>query len=332
MINMNNQCYVKSVSLISCQETRSDKWMNSPHIYEQDYVRAIEPDSKGVLSPVESRRLNKILKRAIISAKDVLKDSNIICPDAIITGTGKGCMENSEKFLIDMIKFGENSLKPSLFMQSTHNTVSSTIAIMLQCHGYNNTYSHGSLSFVSALLDAYVQIHLGFVNNVLIGSHDEVTPLMAKVIRKTHPEYNLISETSMSSLLSNDKEGSTCEIEEVKILRNPDLKEVAKLLKESDSVLMTGMNDNSFNDEEYQKLFTLLNYSPFRLKYKHLFGDNFSSVAAGFFTSVKILETGVIPECLLCDSSCVKPENIDRITMVDYSKPSVWSIIKIKRI
>ena len=49
-----------------------------------------------------------------------------------------------------MATFGENCLKPSLFMQSTHNTIGSLIGIVLKCHGYNNTYSHEGISFESA--------------------------------------------------------------------------------------------------------------------------------------------------------------------------------------
>ena len=117
--------------------------------------------------------MSKILKRTVCTSIDALNKSGIDHPDAIITGTGMGCMENSEKFLIDLSRYGESCLKPTLFMQSTHNTISSLIAIILKCYGYNNTYSHKGISFESALLDAWMQIRSGMIRNALIGAHDE---------------------------------------------------------------------------------------------------------------------------------------------------------------
>ena len=65
-------------------------------------------------------------------------------------------------------------------MQSTHNTVSSMIAIHLGCHGYNATYSHTGASLESALLDAWLQISLGDIDTALVGKFDEVAPLFCK--------------------------------------------------------------------------------------------------------------------------------------------------------
>ena len=109
-----------------------------------------ETDLDGLISQGSARRMSRILRNAVSCSLAALRDGDVDLPDAIITGTGMGCMENSEKFLIDMCRYGESCLKPSLFMQSTHNTISSQIAIALKCHGYNNTYSHNGISFESA--------------------------------------------------------------------------------------------------------------------------------------------------------------------------------------
>lgn len=188
---MANRCYVNSIAQVSCQKPLSDEWFDSPCIYGDKYVRAQEPDTKGLIVPAEARRMSKILKRTVCTAITALNESDIKQPDAIITGTGMGCMENSEKFLIDLSRFGEQCLKPTLFMQSTHNTISSLIAIILKCHGYNNTYSHKGISFESSLFDAWIQIKSGMIRNALVGAHDEVTPFMDLVMERTHPEYSV---------------------------------------------------------------------------------------------------------------------------------------------
>lgn len=132
-------------------------------------------DSKDIISPRESRRMGKLLKAATLTSCRALAEAGIDCPDAIITATSLGMIENSELFLEDMCENGESLLKPTLFMQSTHNTIGSSIAIRLGCHGYNVTYSHGEDSWEWALRDARRLIQSGKAESVLVGCHDEST-------------------------------------------------------------------------------------------------------------------------------------------------------------
>ena len=81
------------------------------------------------------------------------------------------------QFLEDIETNGEDQLKPTLFMQSTHNTISSAIAIRTGCHGYNITYSHGDKSMDLALEDAVRLIESGKAEYVLVGCYDESIPL-----------------------------------------------------------------------------------------------------------------------------------------------------------
>ena len=145
-------------------------------------------DSKDVISPMEARRMGKLLKAATLSSLRALKIAEIEMPDAIITATSRGMLENSEKFLIDMVENGESLLKPTLFMQSTHNTIGSSIAIRLGCHGYNTTYSQGYESLDWAMRDAERLIKSGKANCVLVGVHDESTPLLNDLLSKAGKE------------------------------------------------------------------------------------------------------------------------------------------------
>ena len=145
-------------------------------------------DSKDVISPMEARRMGKLLKAATLSSLRALKIAEIEMPDAIITATSRGMLENSEKFLIDMVENGESLLKPTLFMQSTHNTIGSSIAIRLGCHGYNTTYSQGYESLDWAMRDAERLIKSGKANCVLVGVHDESTPLLNELLSKAGKE------------------------------------------------------------------------------------------------------------------------------------------------
>ena len=332
---MPNRCYVNSIAQVSCQKPLSDEWFESPRIYEDNYVRAQEPDTKGLIVPSEARRMSKILKRTVCTAITALNESDVKQPDAIITGTGMGCMENSEKFLIDLSRFGEQCLKPTLFMQSTHNTISSLIAIILKCHGYNNTYSHKGISFESSLLDAWIQLKSGMIRNALVGAHDEVTPFMDLVMERTHPEYAFVSEASVSTIITSTKsDKSICEIVDVKLIHRPDYAEFAKLLNPTDdNILLLGVNGNPLNDEPYHKLIQALSFRPLILKYKNIFGENFSASALAFYVGVKVLEKQQIPLHLLLDNELVqKVDGINEITILNQSDGTSWSLIRLKKV
>ena len=131
----------------------------------------------------EARRMGKLMKAATITSMRALRQAGVERPDAIITATAYGMLETSERFLTDMVENGEEMLSPTLFMQSTHNTIGSALAIRLKCHGYNITYSQGADSFRWALRDAKRLIETGKAKTVLVGQHDEATPMMQHFCR-----------------------------------------------------------------------------------------------------------------------------------------------------
>ena len=142
------------------------------------------------IPPLVARRLSGVLRRALLTSLVTLKRSGIEQPQAIVTGTALGCVEETEKFLRELANDGEGSLKPTNFIHSTHNTISSLIAIHTHCHGYNSTYAHGQRSLESALTDAWLQIALGDLDTALVGWHDEE------------------GQTALSMVLTNEADGA----------------------------------------------------------------------------------------------------------------------------
>lgn len=331
---MANRCFVNSLAQVSCQKPLSDEWFDSPCIYSENYVRAQEPDTKGLIIPSEARRMSKILKRTVSTAITALNNSDVKHPDAIITGTGMGCMENSEKFLIDLSRFGESCLKPTLFMQSTHNTISSLIAIILKCHGYNNTYSHKGISFESALLDAWIQIRTGNIRNALVGAHDEVTPFMDLVLERTHPEFAFVSEASVSTILTTSSNiNNICEIMDVRLFHRPNLEDLATLLDSHlDNTLLLGVNGKPLNDKPYEDLLKALSYTPHTLQYKNIFGENYSASALGFYVGANILRRQKIPAFLFWHMEREYTGNPEYLTILNQSDNTAWSLIRLKKI
>ena len=133
--------------------------------------------------------MGKIMKSSLLSSLKALEQAGLEKPDAIITATSLGCFEFSENLLRQLTDEGEQMLSPTWFMQSTHNTIGSNIAIRTQCHGYNVTYTQGSQSLEWALRDARLLLASGKVKSVLVGLHEESTPLLrALLARLGEPE------------------------------------------------------------------------------------------------------------------------------------------------
>ena len=128
---------------------------------------------KQFMSPMESRRMGKIMKASLVSAYSVLKDAGVERPDAIIAATSQGMLELSAIFLEDIVENREEQLKPTVFMQCTHNTIASAIAIRTGCHGYNITYSQGDDSAAWAIRDAKMLLRKGEAKTVLVCTFDE---------------------------------------------------------------------------------------------------------------------------------------------------------------
>ena len=129
-------------------------------------------DVKKYVSAMEARRMSKIMKAAILTSMRAMEVADIQKPDAIIIGTAYGMLDQGEKILDHIAECGEEGLSPTLFMQSTHNTIAGTLATRLKCHGYNITYSQGEKSWDLAIADAKQLISEGKAENVLVGVHD----------------------------------------------------------------------------------------------------------------------------------------------------------------
>ena len=336
---MVQDCKIKILSAkqISIQSPLSEEWMETPLSYTEGYVPAIDPEFRQFISAGDARRMGKLLKRALATSLSALKEGCIENPDAIITGTGFGSVENTELFLDAMVREGEQMLKPTQFMQSTHNTASSLIGIHTHSHGYNSTYTQKGMSFDCALYDAWIQFRLGKIKTALVGSHDEMTPVFAGFMRKADhvKEGEICSEAAVSVLMGKEQDiPAYCTLDGMAILNSPDEDELAHVLRLvtdgcMPSAIMTGISGNVENDSWYSFLGRLLPHIPI-LRYKHLFGVNFSSSAIGFYTAACCIKKGLIPACLTKDGNTINPDG--GILLVNIVEDRHYSISLLKPI
>jgi len=177
--------YINGINSISAIEKFSNEMIIPEKQISQDayaHLACKEPVYKEIINPMLLRRMSRVMKMGIASALLCLKDAGIEVPEAIVTSTGLGCIEDSDKFLSSLIENKETMLNPTPFIQSTHNTIGSQIALQLKCYGYNSTYAGRGACFEMALLDSLMLLSENEVNNVLLGGYDELTPNLITIL------------------------------------------------------------------------------------------------------------------------------------------------------
>lgn len=196
-------------------------------------LRCSKPDIKEFMHPKESRRLSRIIKNGILAGMNALKDAGLEKPDAIVTGTGLGCLSDTVKFMNSLIKFNEENLNPAPFIYSTHNTVGGQLSILTGSKGYNSTFVYRGLSFESALKDAMLLFEDGDVSNVLVGGIDELTDEYVKIAKRMelHKDH-LPGEGGAFFVLSKENKNALACIADLKLFFKREKEEVLKAFNE----------------------------------------------------------------------------------------------------
>jgi 3-oxoacyl-(acyl-carrier-protein) synthase len=319
--------YINGIGMISPQKTaETTDFLTEIIAYDSDYLRCIEPQSyKSYIDPIQSRRMSRLIKMGIASAKMSLNESGCAMPDAIITGTGLGSVEDTEKIL-GTIHLEQPFLNPTPFMQSTYNTISSQIAIQLKCHNYNSTYVHRTFSFESSLQDALLQIAEGTARDILAGGIDEMTLNHLAITRraghwKNEPGKNLemlkwnspgslAGEGAGFFLVSAGKTDKTyASVRNVKTLYKPANPEEIKQrvtgmltgsginVPDIDLVLL-GINGDNRNDHLYYEFARSVFPATPLSYYKHLCGEYHTSSAFALWLAANILKRQTVPDII----------------------------------
>ncbi len=331
--------YITGLGNISPQKT----WDNNHFLDEvagvqTNFLRSQDPNYKEYITGDMVRRMSRIIKMGMAAGKICLSDAGSMMPDAIITGTGLGCIEDTEKFLTNMIRNNEEFLTPTSFIQSTHNTVSAQIALMLKCHNYNFTYVHRGFSFESALLDCFIRITSGESGNILLGGMDEMTtntftilqrlgqykkkPVNNLDLLKTHSRGAIAGEGAAFFLVSaNPGIKNYAKIEAMDTFYKPVsdsipahisefLERSGKRIEEIDLVLM-GINGDSANDKVYSSLRDDLFRKQPQAWFKHLCGEYHTASSFGLWLAAMVIKSGLVPEIIRLEGVMPqKPGNI----------------------
>lgn len=349
--------FIQSAAQISIQEPLCERWFEAPICPKSRHCRAIDADYAQFLNPMKMRRAGNFLKRALTTSIVAANQAKINEFDAIITGTGLGCTENTEKFFLSIFENDEQLLQPTFFMQSTHNTINAQIGLHFKNHNYNSTYSHNGISFENALLDAVMQFELGKIRTALVGAHEEMTPLFfslfdkinywkkgeisTEILRAGNTVGSFAGENSVSFALQNWATPETlCALSGLTLMYAPSdevlQKELTKMLQRADiqidsiDAVVCGLSGDGHNDEVYRRAAETLFKGIPVVWYKHLFGESFCSSAMGTYVAATCLQKKVIPTHLFYTPQ--QPiENPRNVLIFNHFQNKNYAIILLKK-
>jgi len=317
--------YIRSASCISPQKSfRNEDFLSDIVEYTGTRLNTIEPDYKEFIDPKLIRRMSHVIKMGVAAAKDCLNQANIEMPGAIITGTALGCLEDTVGFMTRMVEQNEELLPPTAFIQSTHNTVAAQVALMLKCHGYNNTFVHKGISFESALIDAIMLLREQEANSILVGGTEEMVDVSFKILtrlglyrRWATSNLELLSTEAKGSMggegaaffLLTDKtsKDNLAELSAIKTLYNINDIEggITKFLAENNlkpediDLVITGKNGDLKNDAVYKQLGSSMFKDSNISNYKHLSGEYSTSSSFALWMAANIIKKEIIPQTVI---------------------------------
>lgn len=201
--------YINACSTVSHQHSfQNEKW--TMQLKPLTHPTALlPPDYKEFIDGISLRRMSDVLRMGLACSKDCMAQSGINIPEAIIVGTGLGCLSDTEKFLKNAITI-QGLIPPTSFIQSTHNTIGGQISLTLKNYNYNMTHTQNSLSFEHALIDAMLCLNEG-KSSILVGAADEKIGFMEELAKGLHFSEieNKLTSGASFFMLSNTKNNTT---------------------------------------------------------------------------------------------------------------------------
>jgi 3-oxoacyl-[acyl-carrier-protein] synthase II len=315
--------FINGVGIISPQKTFDPQvFLTDISEYDTNVLRCVTPEFKAYINPIQMRRLSRMLRIGLSAATICLRDSRVPVPDGIITATGYGFLDETYKFLKEILEQSEKQLTPTYFMQSTVNALAGLVALTIKCMGYNNAYASKGFAFENALLDAMMQLNDNASANILVGSYDEAAEVQYKAsIRSGHFKVEHLNSLSLFTagtkgtiqgegaaffMLSGNASPSTwCTLLDMQMVYRPDADELSSGLTDflnsnnmspSDiDVVINGASGDVDHDTATGTLIKTHLSKSLEARFKHLCGEYTTSTSFAVWLAASILQRQEVP-------------------------------------
>ena len=335
------KAYINGTGCISPQNSIDSEWFfDTINPAKGDYFDALEPSYKEFIAPNLLRRMGRAIKMGVAAGNIAIQQAGIEKVDAIITGTGLGCFEDSERFLLAILNNDEQFLTPTSFIQSTHNTVGSQIALIMKCHDYNFTYVHRGFSFESTIQDALMLLEEG-KETILVGGVEEHTPNFVILNRRAHkfqelsstpiwksttPGIQMSEGTAFFVLNKTKTDKSLASVDGIQTLYKP--KSSEEILNKLNSFLklhnltladidvtLMGFSDDVNFDAKLKEILPSIEKESVAAYYKHLCGEYHTASAFAMWTATKLIEKQKLPKVLAISDKA--PAKIKHVLIIN---------------
>ncbi len=337
--------YIRATGNISPQKTFGHQpLVDAPVEYTGNRLACIEPDYKEFIDPKQIRRMSRIIRMGVAAAMECLQEAGVKVPDAIVTGTAYGCLEDTNSFLSKMVEFNEELLTPTSFIQSTHNTIGAQISLLLQCNNYNNAFVHRGFSFESALLDGMMLLKENDAANVLVGAIDEITntsytilnrlglykqgPISNLDIYKIKTKGTIAGEGSAFFLLATEPSVTDyAKLDGLHTFYKPEKiaeieNQIASFLErhavsmDDVDLIITGKNGDASSDEVYNQLTETVFNNKETINYKYLCGEYPTAASFAMWLAATTIKAGKLPAAL--NHTALPDKKINRILIYNH--------------
>ena len=336
--------YIQGMGNISPQKTFDNtEFLNEITAQHENMLLSVTPEFKNYIHPVQLRRMSRMFKIGLSAAKICAQDAQLTMPDGIITASG----------------YGEKQLTPTLFMQSTYNSISGGIAMAMKCNNYNTTYVHRGFAFETGLEDAMMQIQDMPSKRILLGGFDETNDGQFKIsVRTGYYKKKLINSltlfesdgqgtfqgegASFFTIGGLKTENTYCEVAGVKMLYAP--KDETELVKTMEALLLeagiaVGDIDVVINgiggDDSRDRLNNLVMKEVFpatqQVVFKHLCGDYCTASSFGMWLGAKMLRHQSIPEIIKVND-LYRDAPIKNVLLVNHFRGKNYGVILLKAV
>jgi hypothetical protein len=350
--------YINGVGIISPQNTfDSNNFLPEIIEYDRNVLTCVTPDFKAYINPIQMRRLSHMLRIGLSAATICLRDGGIKSPDGIITATGYGFLEETAKFLNEVLSQSEKQLTPTYFMQSTSNALAGLVALTFKCMGFNNTYASKGFGMENALIDGMMQLNQNPSISLLIGSYDEAAEVQYRAsIRLRHFKVEYINnlrlfetktkgsiqgEGSAFFMLSGNKSSSTwCGILDVHMVYKPEPGELKhelqnflstnKISVNDIDVIVNGASGDVDHDIIINDLIHHIVPESMEVRFKHLSGEYSTSTSFAIWLAASILKKQSIPKAVM-HTHRRGPKKLETILVINHYMAKNFTFILMQR-
>lgn len=310
--------HIHQTSCISPQQTFGDIDLEHLHTAVNNQLLVIEPAYKNI-PPGVLRRMSKNVKIGITAALPLVQQVNV---NGIIIGTANGGMEESVRFLNQLIEYDEGLLTPGDFVQSTANSVASQISLMTGNNAYNSTHVHRGFSFENALIDAAMLVKENPSRNYLVGGVDVISHYNYNIdtlagfykdelisnadLYQSNTKGTIAGEGAAMFIVNDAPANALAGIEAVEMCYSKDVSTVKQQISlfikkyfgdaEPPDLVLSGEDGDSRLNEYYTAFESLVVEDTTIARFKHMTGDFATASATALWLAVSMLQTQSVPE------------------------------------